>query len=196
MKSRGSGSTGGYAAGDAEAQRGLRELAEICERGRKSGWPSRDPWQNGEAWQNTYVALATRILDGRVGVDRPLGPLARLVARRFLLTEWRFQQRVTELTDAQLHRFNLGEGCTLEEEAESARRGDVLRTALLEQLAAGNLSRTDLAILTRRYVDDWGASEVADMAGLSIANVRQICSRRCVLLREVLAGQGLAPASA
>jgi DNA-directed RNA polymerase specialized sigma24 family protein len=176
-------------------QRGLGELAEVCERGRKSGWPSRDPWRNGEAWQNTYVALATRILDGRVDVDRPLGPLARLAARRFFLSERRGQQRLTELTDTQLHRFHLGEERTLEEEAESARRGDALRVALIDQLDAGNLSEADLAILTRRYVDEWGAAEVADAMGLGIANVRQICTRRCQLLREALAAQGL-PATA
>lgn len=196
MSSTVGGEVHGDAAIESVTQRGLRELAEVCERGRSSGWPSRDPWQNSDAWQSTYVALATRIIDGRVDVDRVLGPLARLAAWRFFLSERRRQQRVTELTDAQLHRFHLGEERTLEEEAESARRGDALRVALLGQLDAGNLSEADLAILARRYVDDWGATEVADAMGLSIANVRQICSRRCLLLREVLTKQGLSIATA
>lgn len=189
--SRGDG-RGGAAPGSA-VERGLGELAEVCERGQRSGWPSRDPWRNGEAWQNTYVALAARILDGRVDVERPLGPLARLAAKRFFLSERRGQQRLSELTEADLHRFHLGEERTLEEEAESSRRGDALRVALIAQLDAGNLSEADLTVLTRRYVDEWGAAEVADAMGLGIANVRQICSRRCQLLRTALTQQGLAP---
>jgi RNA polymerase sigma factor (sigma-70 family) len=186
---------GGEVRGDAvlpaRIERGLRELAEVCDIGGSSGWPSRDPWHNREAWQNTYVALATRIMDGRVDVDRPLGPLARLAAWRFMISERRRQQRVTQLTDLQLHRFHLGDERTPEEEAEGSRRGDMLRLVLLNQLDAGSLSEADLMILIRRYVDEWGASEVAEAMGISPANVRKICSRRRLLLRQELVELGL-----
>ena len=174
-------------------KRGLRELAEVCDTGRSSGWPSRDPWRNSEAWQNTYVALATRIIDGRVDVDRPLSPLARLSAWRFMINEQRRQQRVVQLTEPQQHRFHLGEERTLEEMAEDSRRNDVLRLALLRQIDAGKLSDVDMTILIRRYVDEWGASEVAEAMGISPANVRKICSRRCLMLRDELLELGLSP---
>lgn len=174
-----------------DVRRGLCELAEVCDRGLSSGWPSRDHWQNGEVWQNTYVVLSTRILDGRVSVDRPLAPLARLTAWRLLASERRRQRRVTQLTEVQLHRFHVGEERTPEEEAESARQRDALRVALLTQLGRGNLSEVDLTILIRRYVDEWGAAEVAAATGLSTANVRKICSRRCHLLKKELVKLGI-----
>ena len=187
----GSGKARGDAALPTRIRRGLRELAEVCDVGGSSGWPSRDPWHNSEAWQNTYVTLAVRIIDGRVDVDRPLGPLARLAAWRFMISERRRQRRVTQLTDLQLHRFHLGEEQTPEEEAEGSRRGNMLRVALLKQIDAGSLSEVDLTILIRRYVDEWGAAEVADAMGISPANVRKICSRRCSLLREELLELGM-----
>lgn len=193
MRSRVDRVTRGTRASPANVKRGLRELAEVCDRGRSSGWPSRDHWQNSEAWQNAYVALATRIVDGRVDVDRPLAALARLTAWRLLASERRRQRRVMQLTEAQLHRFHLGEERTPEEETESACRGDALRAALLAQVGMGNLSDVDLTILIRRYVDEWGTAEVAAATGLTPANVRKICSRRCHLLREELIKLGIAP---
>ncbi len=193
MGSRGQGVAGGSAALPADVRQGLCELAEVCDRGLGSGWPSRDHWQNGEVWQNTYVALSTRILDGRVDVDRPLAALARLTAWRLLVSERRRQRRVTHLTDVQLHRFHMGEERTPEEEVESASRGEALQVALLTQLGQGNLSDVDLTVLIRRYVDEWEAAEVAAATGLSPANVRKICSRRCHLLREELVKLGIVP---
>lgn len=193
MKARGDRAARESAALPADVKRGLRELAEVCDRGRSSGWPSRDHWQNGEVWQSAYVALATRILDGRVDVDRPLAALARLTAWRLLVSERRRQKRVMQLTEVQLHRFHVGEERSLEEHAESVSRGDALRIALLSQLGQGNLTEVDLTILIRRYVDEWGAAEVASATGLSPANVRKICSRRCDLLRQELAKHGIAP---
>ncbi len=174
---------------------GIAELARICEQGGKSTWPSRDPWQNSDAWQNAYLALAAHIADGKVDLDRPLRPLARTTARRFFLTDCRQRGRLSELTDAQLHRFHLGEETSLEDHVEASRRGDALRTAMLGLVGEGSLSEADLAILTRRYVDEWSAKEVAGTMGLGVANVRQICARRRQVLRQALAEQGLARAA-
>jgi DNA-directed RNA polymerase specialized sigma24 family protein len=169
----------------------LLDLAEICERGRKSGRPSANPWLNGDAWQNAYLALAARIPSGAIDIDRPLDGLAYTTARNFFLSECRRLRRFSELSDEHVHRLDTSEERAPEEWAEASRQGEVLRGGVTALFAAGRLSRVDLAILIGRYVDEWSSKEVADVAGISVDNVRQICARRCRLLRGELAGRGL-----
>lgn len=166
----------------------LVELAQICKHGSESRWPSAHPSTNADAWQNTYEKLARRISDGRVDVSRPLVPLARLTARRFLLSEYRLQQRFSALNDLQLHRFNLGDGIQPEEQVEIHRRRDLFRTGAAGLMAEGRLSNTDLEILDGRYAKERSSEEVASAVGVSAQNVRQICTRRRALLRTKLAG--------
>jgi len=172
-------------------QRALIDLASICEEGRRSGMPSSKPWLNDEAWQNAYVALAARISDGRVDIERPLGGLAFTTARNFFRTEHRRQRRFAELSDEQLWRLAASEERPVEDAAEASRRGEVLRRQLARLVGSGKLNEADLTILRRRYVDEWSASEVAGSARLRVDNVRQICARRCRLLRRELGGRGI-----
>jgi DNA-directed RNA polymerase specialized sigma24 family protein len=174
----------------------LIDLARICKKGSESKRPSGKPWLNADAWQNTYVTLADRISDGRVDIGRPLEPLAQITARRFFLTDCRRLARFSALTETQLHRFNLGEEALPEEQVEAARSGEMLHAGVARLRAEGRLSDAEVEILTRRYVGGWSSGEVATAAGLAAENVRQVCSRRCGLLRATLAGQGLEEAIA
>lgn len=169
----------------------LLELAEICKQGSDSSWPSPNRAANADAWQNTYEKLAIRISDERVDVSRPLKPLARVTARRFMLTEYRRQGRTSALDEHQLHRFNLGSELPPEEEVEAARRRAALRASLARALSNGRLSADELAILDGRYVKGWTSGEIAAAAGMTPDNVRQLCARRCGVLRRDLAGQEL-----
>jgi hypothetical protein len=169
----------------------LVELARICKRGSESRWPSVHQATNADAWQNTYEKLAMRISDGRVDLSRPLISLARVTARRFFLSEHRRQQRLSTLSELQLHRFKLGEGVAPEEEVETRRKRKLLRLGVSRLTAEGKLRGTDLEILDRRYVKDQSSQAVASSMGVSAQNVRQICTRRCTLLRGHLAGLGL-----
>jgi DNA-directed RNA polymerase specialized sigma24 family protein len=166
----------------------LLELAQICRRGSESSWPSAHPAANADAWQSTYERLAIRISDGRVDVDRPLLPLARVTAYRLMLSERLQQARLLKLTDLQLHRFNLGEEAPPEEVAESARRAAMLRESFARLRRSGQLSELDQKILQRRYASEWNSPEVAAAVGATAANVRQLCKRRCALLRADLGG--------
>jgi len=169
----------------------LIDLAWICKRGSESSWPSLDRAANADAWQSAYEKLAIRISDGRVDITRPLKPLARLTARRFLLSEYRRQQRFLALNEIQLHRFNLGEATAPEEQVEIIRKRDLVRSGLTRLQAEEKLSKTDLAVLDGRYVKEKSSAEVASALGVSSQSVRQICSRRCTLLRAELGGLGL-----
>jgi DNA-directed RNA polymerase specialized sigma24 family protein len=169
----------------------LIELAQICEEGRLSGRPSSKPWLNNDAWQNTYLALAARIADGRVDIGRPLHGLAYTTARHFFLSECRRLRRFAELNEEHVQRFNAGDERTPAELASASRRGELLRGNLVRLTQTGKLSERDLVILTQRYVEERGASAVAGAVGIGADNVRQICARRCRLLREELAGQGI-----
>lgn len=181
--------------GESSVDRALADLARICEQERRSAWPSIDPWRNADAWQDAYIALATRIQDGRVDIDRPLGPLARKTARNFFLSECRRQRRFSSLSDVQLQRY-LGEGPSLEEQAEASRRGDALRVTMLRLCADGELDARDVGVLIGRYAEERPAAEVGASLGIGTANVRQLCARRCKLLREALRRQGLEPGEA
>jgi RNA polymerase sigma factor (sigma-70 family) len=169
----------------------LIELAAICDAGSRSSWPSSKQWVNSEAWQNTYMALSTRIAKGTIEVDRPLRGLAYKTARNFFLSERRRERRLSAIGDEQVERHGAGEVRSPDELAEAERRGEVLRSNLVKLAIAGKVSESDLFILARRYVDEWSASEVAGATGLAADNVRQICARRCRLLRQELAGMGL-----
>jgi DNA-directed RNA polymerase specialized sigma24 family protein len=173
----------------------LLELAQICRRGSESGWPSAHLAANADAWQSTYERLAIRISDGRVEIDRPLLPLARVTAYRLMLSERRQQARLLTLTDLQLHRFNLGEEAPPDELAESARRAAMLRESLERQRRSGQLTELDQKILQRRYASEWSSPEVGEAVGTTAANVRQLCKRRCALLRADLDGLELEEAS-
>jgi len=174
----------------------LVDLAGICKAGTESAFPCREPWLNADAWHNTYVALAARISDGRVDIERPLGPLAKLTAYRFFLSERRRMRRLSALTEEQLHRVSLGDESPPEERAEAARRARALREAIESLRVEGRLSEAEVGMLWRRYVEEWRSPEVAAAAGLTADNVRQICTRRCALLRLALAGQDLEEAAA
>lgn len=172
-------------------RRALLELAEICDAGSKSDRQSGMPWVSSDAWQNTYLTLSARIAEGRVDVDRPLRGLAYVTARNFFISEKRRDRRLVAIADEQVERFGVGAERSPEEQADAARRGEVLRGHLVRLATAGKLSPSDLVILTRRYVDGWSAAEVAEAMGLGIDNVRQICARRRRLLRAELSGLGL-----
>jgi RNA polymerase sigma factor (sigma-70 family) len=167
------------------------DLADICDAGSKSGWPSSKPWINSDAWQNTYLALSVRIADGRIDIGRPLHGLAYRTARNLFLSERRRERRLSAITEEQVDRYGAAEERSPEELAEASRRGDVLRGNLTRLAATGRLSETDLLILTRRYIDEWSAKEVGGATGIAVDNVRQICARRCRLLRSELSDLGL-----
>lgn len=164
----------------------LLELAQICKQGGESNWPAAHSATNADTWQSTYERLAIRISDGRVDIDRPLLPLARVTAHRLMLREHRQQARLLTLTDLQLHRFHLGEEAPPEEIAESARRAAMLRESFARLRRGGQLTRLDQKILQRRYAGEWSSPEVASAVGTTAANVRQLCKRRCALLRADL----------
>lgn len=151
---------------------------------------------NSDAWQNAYIALSSGIAEGTIDVERPLRGLAYVTARNFFLSEKRRDRRLVAIADEQVERYGVGVGRSPEEMAEATRRGEVLRGNLVRLAAAEKLSPTDLVILTRRYVDGWSVAEVAEATGLTIDNVRQICTRRRRLLRDELAGLGLDEAAA
>jgi DNA-directed RNA polymerase specialized sigma24 family protein len=167
----------------------LLELAQICRQGSESRWPSRHQATNADAWQNTYEKLAARISDGRVDIDRPLLPLARITAYRLMLSERRKQADFLALTDIHLHRFNLGEEVQPEESAESSRRAAALQEAFARLRREGRLKGGEEEMLRRRYVAGQTSAEVATSMGTTAPNIRQLCARRCSLLRGELGGQ-------
>jgi len=177
------------------AQIALTELAETCRHGSESSWPSPHRSRNADIWQSTYEKLAVRIADGRVDIDRPLKPLARLTARRLLLSEHRRQRRFSRLNELQLHRFNLGDGLPPEDYVERGRRREAFRLATARLVAEGRLGEVDLEILQARYVGERSSDEVAGAFGVSAENVRQICARRRALLRAELSGLDLEEAA-
>gem|GEM_PF-4195712 len=175
----------------ARVRSALDELARICSEGSRSGRLSNRAWMNHDAWQNAYLALAPRIAAGRVDLDRPLRGLAYVTARNFYISECRREGRCSRLTEDRVHRYNAGEERLPEEQAEASRRGAVLRECMVELAGRGKLSETDVAILVRRYVDEWSVSEVARSVRLTADNVRQISLRRRQLLRKELEGREL-----
>lgn len=181
-----------YCADAPRINRALVDLARICKAGSESGRPSGKPWLDADAWQNAYVSIAARISEGKVDIERPLEPLARVAAFRHFLSDHRRQGRFFSLSEVQHHRYYAGESSAPEDGAEAARRVELLRAAVRRLRMAGALSDTELKILWRRYVEEWTSVEVGAAAGLAPENVRQLCARRCGVLAKDLAGQELA----
>lgn len=180
--------------GRAELVEAKTELARICCREVRAGWPAWDRWQNEDVWHETFLRLARRIDDGRVTIDRPLRPLARKTAFRLFLRDEERQRRFFQLTEGQLHRFLESEEILPEEGAEAVRRAAVLRGALLRLCAEGRLDERDLLVLILRYVEGWPTEDIAAKLAIGAAGVRQICSRKLRLLRREMSELGMVDA--
>ncbi|HST69480.1 MAG TPA: sigma-70 family RNA polymerase sigma factor [Solirubrobacterales bacterium] len=170
--------------GRSRIARAKAELAAICRREARSGWPAWDRWQNEDVWHETFLRLAQRIDDGRVTIDQPLRPLARKTAFRLFLREGERQRRFFQLSESQLHRFRQSEELLPEDYAEVSRRAVLLRETLLRLCAEEKLDERDVLVLTLRYVEGWPAAAVAERLEIGAAGVRKICSRRLQLLRR------------
>jgi DNA-directed RNA polymerase specialized sigma subunit len=71
-----------------------------------------------------------------------------------------------------------------------------LRREIGALLRDGTLAKPELEILTARYVREMTSQEVAAEMEITPANVRQLCRRRCYLLRHRLSGLDLEDALA